>query len=65
MRSIRIFLKYVRKFLAGFISFTPFVRVNCKPYPFNKENRVIGDDWKVVGEDLQIAITKFENNHEK
>ena len=65
MRSIRIFLKYVRKFLAGFISFMPYVRVNCNSYPFNKEERVIGDDLQVVGEDLKIAIIKFENNHEK
>jgi hypothetical protein len=58
MKSIRIFIKYLRKFLAGFVSITPFVRINSNQYPFNKENRAIGDDLAAVGEDFSLAINK-------
>jgi len=59
MKSIRILLKYLRKFLAGFVSITPFVKNNSNPYPFNKEDRAIGYDWIVIGEDLNFTINKY------
>ncbi|MFT6105798.1 MAG: hypothetical protein ACJA0S_000325 [Rickettsiales bacterium] len=65
MRSIRIFIKYLRKFLAGFVSITPFVKINSNEYPFNKENRAIGDDLASVGEDLTLAINKNSKNNDK
>jgi hypothetical protein len=63
MKSTRIFIKYLRKFLAGFISITPFVKTNSNQYPFNKENKAIGYDWEVIGEDLNLAIKKYNNKH--
>ncbi|MCE3255107.1 MAG: hypothetical protein K0R25_601 [Rickettsiaceae bacterium] len=58
MKSIRIFIKYLRKFLAGFASIVPFVRVNSNSYPFNQPDRAISGDWEAVGEDLYLAINK-------
>jgi hypothetical protein len=48
--------------LAGFASITPFVKINSNQYPFNKENRAIGDDLAAVGEDFSLAITKNKKN---
>ncbi|MFT6077296.1 MAG: hypothetical protein ACJA02_000502 [Myxococcota bacterium] len=62
MKSIRIFIKYLRKFLAGFVSITPFVKINSNQYPFNKENRSVGDDIAAVGEDFALAINKNKKN---
>jgi len=65
MKSIRIFIKYLRKFLAGFASIAPFVKTNSNSYPFNKEDRAIGYDWVVVGEDLNFTINKHNKNTKK
>ncbi len=65
MKSIRIFIKYLRKFLAGFVSITPFVKINSKSYPFNVEDRAMSNDWAVVGEDLNLAINKTNKNNER
>jgi hypothetical protein len=63
MKSIRIFIKYLRKFLAGFVSIIPFVKVNSNSYPFNREDSAIANDWVVVGEDLSLAINKNNNKN--
>jgi len=63
MKSIRIFIKYLRKFLAGFVSITPFVKANSNQYPFNKENSAIGYDWAVISEDFNLAINKYNSKH--
>ncbi|MFT5703189.1 MAG: hypothetical protein ACJAZX_000814 [Rickettsiales bacterium] len=65
MKSIRIFIKYLRKFLAGFVSITPFVKINSKEYPFNRENRTISNDLASVGEDFGIAINKTNKNNDR
>ncbi len=62
MKSIRIFIKYLRKFLAGFVSVTSFIKANSNSYPFNKEDRAIGYDWIVIGEDLNFTINKHNKN---
>ena len=63
IKSVRIYIKYLRKFLAGFVSVVPFVKVNSNSYPFAGENRALGKDWIDVGEDLGLAIKKY--NHER
>lgn len=40
----------------------PFVKANSNSYPFNKEDRAIGYDWVVIGEDLNFAINKYNKN---
>ncbi len=65
IKSIRIFIKYLRKFLSGLISITPFVKINSNQYPFNKENRTLGDDWMVIGQDLNFAIHKYNKNNKQ
>ncbi len=65
MKSIRIFIKYLRKFLAGFVSITPFVKINSNSYPFGAEERAMSSDWVMVGEDLNLAINKTNKNNER
>ncbi|MES2676699.1 MAG: hypothetical protein V4612_00080 [Pseudomonadota bacterium] len=65
MKSIRIFIKYLRKFLAGFVSITPFVKINSNEYPFGQADRSMINDWAVVGEDLNLAINKTNKNNER
>lgn len=55
----------MRKFLAGFVSITPFVKVNSNSYPFNREDHSLNNDWVVVGEDLNLAINKTNKNNER
>ena len=65
MKSIRIFIKYLRKFLAGFVSITPFVKINSSEGSFGQAERAMSNDWAVVGEDLNLAINKTNKNNER
>ena len=58
IRSTRIYLKYLRKFLAGFVSVIPFIRPNINPYPFSKEDNALDKDWFCIGEDLNLTLNK-------
>lgn len=58
MKSVRIFIKYLRKFLAGFASSISFININSNSYPFSKDGRALTEDWAVVGEDLNLSINK-------
>lgn len=58
MKSVRIFIKYLRKFLAGFASSISFVNINSNSYPFSKDSKALAEDWGVVGEDLNLSINK-------
>ena len=58
IRSTRIYLKYLRKFLAGFVSVIPFIRPNINSYPFAKENEALDKDFICIGEDLNLILNK-------
>lgn len=62
IKSLRIFIKYLRKFLAGFVSVVPLVRINYNPYPLAKAEQAIATDWQSIGEDLTLAINKNKPN---
>jgi hypothetical protein len=63
IKSIRIFIKYLRKFLAGFVSVTPFANRNSNTYHLSKKERTIDNDFIVVGQDLNLAINKHNNKN--
>jgi hypothetical protein len=64
-KSIRIYIKYLRKFLSGFVSVIPFVYPNSNSYPFAKENNALNKDWIAIGEDLNLAIKKQTHERKK
>ncbi len=52
----------MRKFLAGFASIIPFVKINSNSHSFGREDHALRNDWVVVGEDLNLAISKHNKN---
>ena len=65
IKSIRIFIKYLRSFLAGFASVTPFVKINSNFHSLARENNALNKDWISVGEDINLAIKKYGNERKK
>lgn len=65
MKSIRIFIKYLRKFLAGFAASVTFININSNSYPFSKDDNALKEDGTVVEEDLNLAINKFGKNNDR
>ncbi len=62
IKSVRIFIKYARKFLAGFVSVIPFVSINSKQDQFfDAEFRDVLD-LRAIDEDINIAIKKKSKN---
>lgn len=63
-KSLRIFIKYLRKLLASIVTIVAPVRMNIVNYPFSKEFKAINQDFIAIGEDIKLIISKQKNNHE-
>jgi hypothetical protein len=65
MRIARIFIKYLRKFLASIVSIIAMVRMNFINYPFSKEFKAINQDFISIGDDIKLIINKKEYKNEQ
>lgn len=65
IKSIRIFIKYLRKFLAGFVSVIPFGNAERNFYSLSPKERTIDNDFIAIGEDLELVINKHNKQNER
>ena len=65
IKHIRITLKYLRKFFAGFVSITPFVSTKLRGYPFTKPENALNKDWLDIGNDIELTTYKIKSSNER
>lgn len=55
---MRLFFKFVMKFLAGFVAANPFVITVIKTYPFTKPEEALDKDWLEIGSYINEVKSK-------
>lgn len=64
LKTVRIFIKYLRKFLCAITTIIAPVKINTNKYPFSKEFKALNQDFIAIGEDITLAINKQNKNHD-
>ena len=64
-KSVRLALKYVRRFIAGFISITTFSVRKIKKYPFAEYPFALEQDRLEIASDHELAAFKQKQNERK
>ena len=65
VRSTRLALKHVRRFIAGFASVPTFALGRIKKFPFAEEHYALGQDRYEVASDNELAAFKLKQNERK
>jgi hypothetical protein len=65
VKSTRLALKYVRRFIAGFASVPTFALGRIKKFPFAEEHYALGQDRYEVASDNELAAFKLKQNERK
>lgn len=65
IRSTRLALKYVRRFIAGFASTTSFAFGRIKRFPFAESINALEQDKYEIASDLEVATFKLKQNERK
>jgi len=55
---LRIVLRFIRKFFAGFVSVTPFAKTRLSGYPFARAVYALDKDWLDMGSDVEAVTQK-------
>lgn len=64
-RSIRLALKYTRRFIAGFISVPTFALGKIRKYPFAEISFALEQDRREITSDRESATFKLKQNERK
>lgn len=64
-KKIRLIIRHFHKFIAGFASITPFVRVKLESYPFIEPRYALDRDWLDIGSDIETAKYKTKKQNAK
>jgi hypothetical protein len=65
VRSVRLTLKYVRRFIAGFVSVPTFALGNIKEFPFAESFFALKQDKRELASDNDRASFKLKQNERK
>jgi hypothetical protein len=65
VKSVRIALKYVRRFVAGFASVPTFALGRIKEIPFAEHPFALGQDRREIMSDNDLASFKLKQNERK
>lgn len=65
IRSTRLALKYVRRFIAGFASIPTFAFGRIKRFPFAENINALEQDKYEIASDLEVAAFKLKQNERK
>ncbi len=64
-KRIRLITRHFRKFIAGFVSLTPFVRIKLNSYPFVEPKFALDKDWLDIGSDIESVTYKTKKQNAK
>jgi hypothetical protein len=65
LKNLRLALKHLRRFIAGFISITSFTHTKISKFPFADGNLALDNDRQEVLSDLNLATQKIKQNERK
>lgn len=65
IKSTRLALKYVRRFIAGFVSVPTFALGKIKEFPFAENNYGLEQDKRELKSDEELANFKQKQNERK
>jgi hypothetical protein len=65
VRSIRLTLKYVRRFIAGFASVPTFAFGKMRKFPFAEHFYALEQDKREVASDIETTSFKIRQNERK